>query len=185
MQNEEERFVHVMLMLDTNCINARGADADLNQIERWQADGVVHVIMSVHSSSEARAGRNALRSAKALDYVYSYVGAGIDDEYSTKESIGNVLFPAGARTDAERNDIEIVFHALKYQAILVTNDGDSKRQPGGILGHRDMLARLGVTVMRPGEVVADVRDKIEARDQRARHSAEWQGNRVPSWVGQD
>jgi hypothetical protein len=185
MDYEETRFVQVMLMLDTNAINARKADADLNQIERWRADGVVLVIMSVQSSAEARAGGNSARSAKAVGYVYSYIGDGTEEEYSTKQSIASVLFQTGARTDAERNDIDIVFHAQKYQAILVTNDGDSRRQPGGILGNREALARFGVTVMRPSEVVRHVRRRIGARDERARQVAASNGKPMPIWVGAD
>jgi hypothetical protein len=56
---------YVMLVLDANAINARQADPDPYQIERWRADEVVIVIMSTHSSAEARAGGNSARSAKA------------------------------------------------------------------------------------------------------------------------
>lgn len=185
MEYEEPRSIHVMLMLDTNAINARQADVHLNQIDRWQADGVVNVIMSATSSAEARAGDNSARTAKAVGHIYSCIGAGTDDEQFTKQSIASALFRAGARTDAERNDVDIVFHAHKYGAILVTNDGDSKQQPGGILGNRRVLARLGVTVMRPSEVVVHVREKIGARDERARQLAALKGKPVPNWVGRD
>jgi hypothetical protein len=185
MDFEETRFVYVQLMLDANAINAREADADLNQIERWRADGVVDVIMSTHSSAEARAGGNAARVAKAVNYVYSYIGDGTEEEQSKKEAIAAVLVPNGPRTDSERNDIEIVFHAFKYQALLVTNDGGSKRQPGGILGNRERLAHLGVEVMRPAEAVRHVRERITARDERARQIAEFNGTPVPNWVGAD
>ena len=185
MDYEETRFVHVMLMLDANAINARKADADLNQIERWQADGVVQVIMSVDSSAEARAGGSAARSAKALGFVYSYIGDDTEEEQSTKQAIASVLCPSGARTEAEQNDIDIVFHAQKYTATLVTNDGDSRRQPRGILGNRENLAPLGVTVMRPSEVVADIREKIKGRDERARQASLCEGKPLPAWVGAD
>jgi hypothetical protein len=64
----------------------------------------------------------------------------------------------------EANDVEIAFNANKYGAILVTADGGSRRQPGGILGNRVALARLGVQVMSDGEAVALVREKIQERD---------------------
>lgn len=185
MAFEETRFVHTQLMLDTNVINARQSDPDLNQLECWRANEVVLVIMSSHSSGEARAGGNAARGAKAVSYVYSYIGDSNEEERARKQAIAEVLFTNGGRTDAERNDVDICFHAYKYEAILVTNDGASKRQPGGILGNREALAKLGVTVMRPSEVVGFVRQRIAARDERSRQIAELQGTPLPAWVGAD
>jgi hypothetical protein len=185
MTHQESRFVQVMLLLDANAINARQADPDLNQIEKWNNDGVVRIIMSAESSSEARAGGNATRAAKVAGHIFSYVGAGTGDEHATKQAIADILCPSGARTDSERNDIEIVFHAQKYGATLVTNDGASRRQPGGILGNRQKLQSLGVSVMRPSEVVGAVRARIDARDDRARQAAAWKSIPVPSWVGRD
>ena len=72
-----------------------------------------------------------------------------------------------------------------FIAILVTNDGDSKRQTGGILGHREALARLGVSVMTDAEAVTYVRRKIAERDERMRLRAERDGARLPTWVGKD
>ena len=46
------------------------------------------------------------------------------------------MFPNGAKDDNELNDVRIVCEAKKYEAILVTGDGGSKAQPGGILGNR-------------------------------------------------
>lgn len=120
MAFEETRFVYVQLMLDTNAINARQSDPDLNQIERWRANEVVLVVMSSHSSGEARAGGNAVRAAKAVSYVYSYIGDRNDEERVRKQAMAAVLSPKGVRTDAERNDVDICFHAHKYKAILVT-----------------------------------------------------------------
>ena len=42
--------------------------------------------------------------------------------------------------EALANDIEIVFNAAKYEGILVTADGGSRRQLGGILGNRAALS---------------------------------------------
>jgi hypothetical protein len=41
---EEQRSVYVQIALDTNCINARQADPDLNQLERWLDNGVITTI---------------------------------------------------------------------------------------------------------------------------------------------
>ena len=104
---------------------------------------------------------------------------------ATGKAIERAVFPGGAASQSQRNDVDIVFNALKYGATLITNDGGSKRQPGGILGNRDRLADLGVRVMTPPEAVRLVRQRIAERDERARRSAERDGKRLPEWVGKD
>jgi hypothetical protein len=43
--------------------------------------------------------------------------------------IENILFPLGAQTPNQLNDIKIVFNAAYYMSILVTNDGASNISP--------------------------------------------------------
>ena len=64
------------------------------------------------------------------------------------DQIGAVIFPHGIRSQRQKNDVEIVFNAHKYERILITWDGASKRQPGGILGNREKLRSLDIQVMR-------------------------------------
>jgi hypothetical protein len=81
------------------------------------------------------------------------------------KKIERVLWPEGARSANERNDVEVVAEAAKYAATLVTADGRSKTQPLGILGHREELARaVGVKILSPDEAVDFVREKIRDRD---------------------
>ena len=106
-------------------------------------------------------------------------------EQAELRAIERVLFPDGATSQSERNDAEILFNARKYTAILVTGDGGSKRQPGGILGNREALAQLGISVMTDAEAVAYTKERIAERDERLRRRADRDGTVLPAWVGQD
>lgn len=79
----------------------------------------------------------------------------------------------------------MVFNARKYDAVLVTADGASKSQPGGILGNRDALKKLGITVMTDVEAVALVDGAIQRRDDAARFAQKLTGEAPPEWVGRD
>lgn len=80
----------------------------------------------------------------------------------------------------------IVAHALKYRCTLITADGGSKRQLGGILGHREELRQcVGVLVLTDEEAVSLIERKLRSRDQAARRLAGVTGERVPDWVGCD
>ncbi|OGX27368.1 MAG: hypothetical protein A2705_01990 [Omnitrophica WOR_2 bacterium RIFCSPHIGHO2_01_FULL_52_10] len=96
-----------------------------------------------------------------------------------------ILFPLGVQSRNNQNDVEIVFNAWKYFRILVTDDGDSRSQPVGILGNRDHLADIGIRVMRDDEAVELVKQKIIDRDQRARRIVLMEGKSLPDWVGLD
>jgi hypothetical protein len=181
-----DRFVYVRLQIDTNRINSRNTLPAMNRIEQWHRDGVVELLTSQVASGEMRHGGNVARSQKASWMIYSMTAATTPDERDELRRIENILFDGGARTDGERNDVEIVFNASKYMAILVTNDGGSRRQPGGILGNATALQReFGVRVMRDTEAVAHVEEKIANRDEIARDVARYTGMPLPDWVGKD
>jgi len=78
-----------------------------------------------------------------------------------------------------------VADALRWTAILITSDGGSKRQPGGILGNRQTLRDLGITVMNDGEAVEFVLGKIEERDRLANEHSDHTGDPLPAWLGCD
>ena len=67
----------------------------------------------------------------------------------------------------------------------MTSDGDSRRQPRGILGSGDELGELGVRVMNDAEAVELVKEKIRVRDQVARAVSVETGQPLPHWVGAD
>ena len=81
--------------------------------------------------------------------------------------------------------MEIVFNSGKYMRPLITQDGASHSQPRGILGSREALAKLGVSVISPQEAVERVRKEIKFRDTHARKMAEVTGEPVPDWVDKD
>ena len=173
-------------MLDANCINARGTDSAMNQIDKWRADRVVVVLMDETTHAEAARGWSARRSRKAMGHVFSMdVGRSADDE-AAWWAIERILFSSGCKNDNERNDVQLVFQAMKHNANLVTRDGASRRQPGGILGNRDELARaVGVRILTPEDAVKKVREKLQIRDERTRYLAGRHGLPLPAWLGKD
>ena len=151
----------LVLMLDANCINARQADHAINQLERWCDDGYVEVIMCEMSHRESYADGNARRFQKATRYPYSMTHADTDEEQWQLREIENAVFPSGAVTPGQKSDVEIVFNALKYAGILVTRDGASRRQPGGILGAAAQLEPHGLRVMTPEQAVDFIRNRMQ------------------------
>ncbi|MCC6243964.1 MAG: hypothetical protein IT353_14065 [Gemmatimonadaceae bacterium] len=171
-------------MIDANAINSRQQSAALNQIEAWRASGAVQHLMSDAANREARAGGDARREAKAGRQLI-----GISHHDAAEQPLWNAfekaLFPKGARTSSQQNDVEIVFQAHAWGYVLVTNDGNSRRQPGGILGAAAALSDLGVKVMRPEEFVELTRVRIAKRDERVRQNCAVTGTPLPDWLGQD
>ena len=179
----EARLLPVMFHIDTNLINARQKLEAVNQLEKWFDDGVVLINMSGTAHVEATAGGNLVRRRKANRQIFTVTPAAdpSSDDYRRMES---ALFPEGARTESERNDVRIVCDAAHYAATLVTGDGGSKSQPGGILGNRHKVASF-VRIVSPIEAVTIVREKIRERDEfNARVSREF-GSELPFWTGQD
>jgi hypothetical protein len=80
--------------------------------------------------------------------------------------------------------VKIVDYAAHCKAILVTNDGGSKRQPGGMLGKRSQLSRF-VRIMSDEQAVAFVRSNLHERDDTNLRVAEEPGLSVPEWTGKD
>ncbi len=180
-----ERYVYLDFHIDTNCVNAKALLSDMNRLEAWHADGVISIEMCRKAQDEAAQGYGTARARKANNYIYSETIAGTQDEQEMLRKINKALFPDGAKSPNQWNDVEIVFNAWKYTSILVTNDGGSKRQPGGILGSRDRLAELGIRVMRPSEAISKVEQAIRERDHRVMQRIMKTGEQPPDWVGKD
>jgi len=180
------RELGLSFQIDTNRINSRSKLPAMNRLEDFRKKGLIEILLSAPAQHEALANREPGRVAKAYSYIFSLDTFRGPEEIAKEEEIEQILFPGGARATSEHNDVRIVAHALKYHCILITADGGSKRQLGGILGHREELRqRVGVRVLTDEEAVSLVERRIQSRDEAARKSAFVTGERVPEWVGRD
>jgi hypothetical protein len=179
------RFVFAAFQIDTNRINARQQIESMNQLEKWARDKVILLDMSEPAFREALNGNNWQRVQKTITYMFAQPAITAQQEQHLVSQIEQILFPGGAKTSNERNDVLAAFTAKKYQRTLVTKDGGSKSQPGGILGNAAALASLGITVASDTEAVCFVRAKIARRDADALHYCNITGEPLPHWVGVD
>lgn len=145
-------MVRMLFHLDANAVNARQADDSLNELERLAALGKVDLEYSEIAYVEAGHG-NSTRQAKTENYTWARLSGQPELEVDWRTKIEKAIFPLGANTDSDRNDIEVVLTAKIAGAILVTRDGNSKTQPRGILGSRVELAALGIMVLTFSEAV--------------------------------
>lgn len=179
-----DKCIHLYFHIDTNRINARQKIENMNLLEQWHENGVININMPEPATKELFVENDKRRTNKAVQYIHSYTYADTAEEKERLREIESILFPKGAKNQNEKNDVEIVFNAGKYCGILITNEGASKKQPGGILGNAQRLKKeLNISVMRDTDAVCLVREKIEKRDKRARFVAERENLALPEWVG--
>ncbi|MGB0911102.1 MAG: hypothetical protein ACPGYT_12135 [Nitrospirales bacterium] len=157
----------------------------MNKLEEWERDDVITLELPEDARDEALSGTSLTRHEKAQSFISSEPLPSTPQERERLIEIEHILFPAGAATASEKRDVMIVFTADKYGAVLITNDGDSKRQPGGILGNSQLLAELQIRVMTDKEACEEVKRKIESRDNHARRYCQRTGKALPYWVGKD
>lgn len=143
----------LLLHLDANAVNALQRDESLNELERLAALGEIDLEYSEIAYNEAGHGSSS-RQAKTENYTWAGLSGQPEFETDWRAKIEKAIFPFGAKTDSDRNDVEVVLTAKIAGAFLVTRDGNSKTQPRGILGSRAELAALGVTVLTFSEAVA-------------------------------
>lgn len=172
-----------VLHIDANLINARQKLSAVNELEKWAEDGIICINMSSTARKEARAGSNSNRTRKADEQIHTLTPSAEanDPDYQYIEA---AIFPGGTKDENQQNDIKIIFEAKKYAAVLVTSDGGSKTQPGGILGNRDKLKNM-LKILSPDEAVDFVRSKIQERDNFNMRVAKEFGGEVPEWTGSD
>jgi hypothetical protein len=166
-----------VLHIDANLINARQKLPSVNQLEKWAEDEIICINMSSTARKEARAGSNLNRTRKADEQIHTLTppAEANDPDYQEIEA---AIFPEGAKDENQQNDIRIIFEAKKYVAILVTADGGSKTQPGGILGNRDKLKNM-LKILSPAEAEDFVRSQIQERDNFNMRVAKEFGGEVP------
>lgn len=172
-----------VLHIDTNLINARQKLSAVNQIEKWFENEVILINISGTVRCEALAGNYVPRTRKTNEQIYTATPAMEPSDFLYSK-VETALFPEGTRDDNQRNDVRIVCEAAKYAAILVTEDGGSKRQSGGIIGNRDKLRDV-VQILSPNEAVAFVREKIMERDKFNVQFTKEFGGKLPPWTGAD
>lgn len=151
---------HLCFFLDANCVNAKQLNEHLNELEQLRQDGLITLIYSDAAFNEAEF-RNTLRAEKAAGFSYTSIEPEFGENPEVKAAIEAVLFPDGPKFQNHRNDVLAVYHAERLQWPLITMDGASRTQPGGILGRAAELRTLGVEVITPAEAVARVRAQRE------------------------
>ena len=181
----ERRLLYIPVFhIDTNLINAKQKLDEVNRLECWAENDVILINMSWTAHAEAQADGNSHRAKKAARQIYTIDTGDIDAELI--DQVGDALFSGGPRDENQRNDVRIVCEAAKYQATLVTNDGASKSQPGGILGNRGTLQVIaGIKILSPTETVEFVESKIKERDDFNKRVAQETGKTLPDWTGMD
>ena len=179
------RLLHLPVFhIDTNLINARQKIDEVNRLEHWNENGVILINMSWTAHAEAQADGNSQRSKKASSQIYTIDMNDIDANLS--HQVGTIIFPAGIRDKNQLNDVRIVCEAAKYKATLITKDGASRNQPGGILGSRERLQDItGIRILSPEEAVQFVELKIKERDDFNKCVAQDTGMILPDWTDKD
>ena len=181
----QPRDLHLMFHIDTNRLNARRGLETMNQIEKWADDGVILINMSGTAHTESKAGNSTRRTRKANSFIFTIESDSNGPRGDTiYRQIEEALFPGGAKDQNQINDVRIVCEANKYGASLITNDGGSKKQPGGILGNRDKLKGM-VRIFSDDEAVEFIRDKIRERDELNGRIARELGLPLPEWTARD
>lgn len=150
----------ITFFLDTNRINARKNCPFMNVLEDIALRGKCELLMPRVAWGEAKIGKNQKRKEKTWSYFYIGLERTKSQKYWYKE-VESIIFPSGARTQNEVNDIWILVTAREMNYSLVTNDGASKTQEGGMLGYRIALNKMGINVLRDYEAVEKVLEIID------------------------
>lgn len=180
------RFVAIEYMIDANRANAKGLLVAMNQLQKWDEDGVISLVMSDTARDEIARGGSAARLRRVDGQIYTRTVITTDEQFRAKDKIEAILAPAGVQNQNQENDVDIVFQAYHNKLLLITNDGGSRRQPGGMLGNRKRLDEaLGIKIITDEEAVDHVRGLIRARDDRAKWWHDHDGLPLPDWVGVD
>lgn len=138
--------------IDTNRINSRKKCSHMNSLEELSESCKCEILMPRIAWSEAVKGSDEKRKRKTWSYFY------IGLEYTKSQNfwykkIESIIFPTGANTQNQINDVWILVISREMNYPLITNDGDSNSQKGGILGNKLALNKIGINVIRDYEAV--------------------------------
>jgi predicted nucleic acid-binding protein len=179
------RRVEGLFHLDANRINSKQQLPTINRMENWWTNGVIMMELSVTAHKECSTDIRSRRAAKANEYIYA-IPADWRRDLPLLAEIERIIFPDGTKTDNQRRDVMIVYTAAHYNAILVTDDGESKRQPRGLLGSRaDLWTKKKIRVMSDEEAIQHVETLIDDRDRTITGLCQSHGKPLPPWVGAD
>lgn len=143
----------MLFLLDANAVNARQLDAALNELEQLAQTGRIELEYTEVTYDEASHGCGK-RAEKAAGLTWSGVVEGSGFPAMWRQEIAEAVFPQGVQSKSQYNDVTALVTAKLSGGIFVTSDGASKGQPRGILGSRQTLAALGITVVTPTEALA-------------------------------
>ncbi|SRR5258706_404549 len=180
MMDMPQRNLGLWFSLDTNRINARQRDSQMNQLEAWYGKGVIDLYMSEPSAIEVKKGGAPQRHKKLQEIgTIMLTFADTHEERVLLRKISNILFGRLPRNENELRDVEIVFNAKKYPGSLITEDTD-------ILNKRhELKISLGLDVRQTSDAITLVQRRIKVRDNLARTVAAQTVAILPKWVGND
>lgn len=127
----------------------------MNELERWRDRGCITLVYSDVAHVEASFGCN-VRAAKAAEFSWVSINPEYGGNEEVRLAISEILFPEGPKNQNQLNDVLVVYHAERLGWPLVTTDGNSKTQPGGILGHAAQLLEIGIEVLSPDDALSKV-----------------------------
>lgn len=179
------RETGMQFAIDANRINSRRRLPNMNRLEQWKAAGIISILMPETAHGEAWAGADPQRRWKASLTLFTLNTMENNDQRELRRKVAAILSPGKTPDQNTANDIDIIVNAHKYGCTLITADGGSRSQPGGILGHKAELRALGIRVVTDLEAVAIVEDRLRRRDQAELNLAHVQGREPAWWVGQD
>lgn len=162
------------LTFDTSCINAKGKNQELNQLEAWQKQGLIHIVSSTSVEEEHlqtddepyRTHRlDKFRTYDEVDtafWVLGYSRLGISTKLGTESTqeemmlIASILFPGRnwpSLTPRQIRDVMALHtHWINSRDVFVTlNSKDFVGKNGA--KQKYLFGTFGIVVMRPPEAL--------------------------------
>ncbi len=124
----------------------------MNELENFFQKGNIELEFTESAYNEASKGSDQ-RADKAAEYTWCGATNQFGGEDYWRKVIAQAVFPGQGLTSNQKNDVENLLVAKLTDAIFITRDGASRRQPRGILGSRTQLEELGIKVMNPEEAL--------------------------------